>query len=116
MEEERGRVFLVTIKQFTGPRHVMHDKIVNINHIIPKFASIVPYMCMIRRTKFGKKRTTFASVTVKHLMDPSSRTRARLTTVLYLRGLWMQQITTINIRNNGNYRQYYSIIIIFYTK
>jgi len=43
---------------------------------------------MIKPTNYGKKRTTFAEVTLKYnRMDPSSRTRARLTTVLYIRGL-----------------------------
>jgi len=62
-------------------------KIVNILRIITKFATIVPYMCIIVCTNFDKQRTTFAEVTLKNRMDPSSRTQERLTTVLYLRSL-----------------------------
>ena len=43
----------------------MFNKIININHIITKFATVVPYTCMIMCTKFGKKRTIFAEVTLK---------------------------------------------------
>jgi len=56
----------------------MFNKIVNINYIITKIRS----SCVIMCTHLGKKRTTFAKVTLKIRMDPSSRTQAWLTTVL----------------------------------
>jgi len=43
----------------------MFCKIVNTNYIITKFAAFVSYTCMIMCKKFGKKRTTFAEVTLK---------------------------------------------------
>src|SRR6218665_3436508 len=55
---------------------VMFNNIVNVNHTITKFATIVPYTCMIIYSYFGEKRTTFAEVTLKNRMSPSSRTRA----------------------------------------
>ena len=64
------------------------QQIVNINHIVTKSATFVPYTCMIICTKCGKKWTTFAEVTLKSWMDPSSRTRDRLPSVLNLRCLW----------------------------
>ena len=74
--------------EITGQRRVMFSKIVNINHTTTKFATIVPYTCVIMRTNFGKKQTTFAEVTLKHRMDPSSQTPAWLPSVLNLRCLW----------------------------
>ena len=65
----------------------MFNKIVSIIHIITKYATFVLFMCIIMWTNFGKKWTTFAEVTLKSRMDPSSRIPGRLTTVLYLRGL-----------------------------
>src|SRR6218665_1131777 len=62
-----------------GQQRVMLNKIVNIirTPTITKFGTIVPYICMIMCTNFGKKRTTFAEITLKSRMYPSSRTRAR---------------------------------------
>jgi len=68
--------------------HVMFNKIVNINRIITKFTTVVPYTCMIMCTHFGKKLTAFAEVILINQMDPSSRTRAWLTAVLDLWCLW----------------------------
>ena len=65
----------------------MFCKIVNINYIITKFATFASYTCTIMCTKFGKKQTPFAQVTIKSWMDPSSRTRNRLPSVLNLRCL-----------------------------
>jgi len=67
----------------------MFNKIVNINHIITQFATLVPCTCMIRPkcVNLGKKRTTFAEVTLKIRMDTGSRTRAWLAIILYLRRL-----------------------------
>ena len=50
-----------------GQQRVMLNKIVNIirRPTITKFGTIVPYICMIMCTNFGKKRTTFAEVTLK---------------------------------------------------
>jgi len=60
-------------------------------------ATVAPYACMIMCRNFGKNLTTFAEVTIKTRMDPSSRTRAWLTTVLYLRRLWFIYIIYILI-------------------
>jgi len=73
--------------KITGQQHVMFNKIVNMNHTITKFATVIPYTCMIMCTKFGKKQTSFAEVTLKNRIDPSSRTRAWLPSVLNLRRL-----------------------------
>jgi len=119
-DKERGRVFLVRIKQLsglgmsipklwtvyfvhsavvlceitsalstckiTGPRHVMFNKIININHIITKFATVDPSTCtcMIMCTTFGKKCTTFAEITLQNWMNQSSLTRECLMIALYL--------------------------------
>jgi len=48
-----------------GQQRVMFHKIVNINIIITKVATVVPYTCMFMCTHFGKKRTTFVEVTLK---------------------------------------------------
>src|SRR6218665_547815 len=62
--------------KITGQQRVMFNKIVNTNRTITKFATFVPYTCMILCTDFGKKRTSFAEVTLKNLMDQSLWTRA----------------------------------------
>ena len=46
-------------------QRVMLNKIVNINHTVTKFATSVPDNCMIMFTNVGKKRTTFAEITLK---------------------------------------------------
>jgi len=43
----------------------MCNKIVNINHIITKFGTVVSYTSIIICTNFGKKLPTFAEVTLK---------------------------------------------------
>jgi len=58
----------------------MFNKIEIINHIIIKFATVVPNTCMIMCPKCGKKMITAAEVTVTSRMDPRS--------VLNLRRLW----------------------------
>jgi len=75
--------------KITGQQRVMFNKIVNINSTITKFVVVVPYTCtyMIMCTNLGMKRTSFAEVTLKNRMDPSSRTRAWLPSVLNLRRL-----------------------------
>src|SRR6218665_987536 len=62
--------------KITGQQRVMFNKIVNTNRTITKFATFVPYTCMIMCTDFGKKRTSFTEVTLKNLMDQSLWTRA----------------------------------------
>jgi len=64
---------------FDSPRQqrVMLNKIININHTVTKFATVIPYTFMIMCTNFRQKRTTFAEITLKNRMDPSSRTQAR---------------------------------------
>src|SRR6218665_3238278 len=74
-------------EKITKPRHLMFNKIININHVITKFATLVPHIRIIMCTNCGKKRTTFSEVTctLNNRMDPSSLTGEWLTTVLYLR-------------------------------
>jgi len=51
--------------KITGQQRIMFNKIVNINHIITKFATFVPYTCVVMSlmcTKFGKTWTTIAEV------------------------------------------------------
>src|SRR6218665_920483 len=48
-----------------GQQRVMFNKIVKLNRIITKFATIVQYTVMIMGTHFGQKRTTSAEVTLK---------------------------------------------------
>src|SRR6218665_882242 len=43
----------------------MFNTIVNISHIITKFATFVTYTCMIMCAKYGRKPTAFAKVTLK---------------------------------------------------
>ena len=62
--------------KITGQQRVMFNKIININHTIAKYATIVPYTCIIMCTNVGKKWTTFPEVTLKILMGRSSWTRA----------------------------------------
>src|SRR6218665_1299839 len=62
--------------KITGQQRAMFNKIININHTITKFATVVPHTCMIMCTNFGKKRTTFAEVTLRNRLDPSSQTHA----------------------------------------
>jgi len=53
----------------------MFNKIVNINRIITKFTTFVPYTCMIMCTKFGKKWTLYICRSyIKRRRNPSSRT------------------------------------------
>src|SRR6218665_1957905 len=56
--------------------------------IFTKFAAVVPYTFMIMCTNFGKKLTDLICRSyIKNQMDPSSRTRAWLPSVLNLRRL-----------------------------
>jgi len=94
--------------KINGQQHVMFNKIANINHTITKFAPVVPYTCALMCTNFGKKRTSFAEVTLKNRMDPSSRTRAWLPSVLNLRRLWnklkeLNMWTTIDSRHSSHF-------------
>ena len=54
-------------------------------HIITKFNTVVSLVCQSMCKNVGKTRTTFVNVTLKHLMDPRSLTRAWLPSVLNLR-------------------------------
>ena len=75
--------------KISGPRRVMLNKIVNINHSHYQIRN----SCSINLYDYAYQlweetdHINFAAVTLNSRMDPSSRTRARLTTVLYLRGL-----------------------------
>jgi len=42
----------------------MFNKIINLNHIITKFATFVPHTCLIMGKKIGRKWTTFAEITL----------------------------------------------------
>src|SRR6218665_246515 len=83
------RHVLRNICKTTGLKRIMFNKIVNINDINTKFATIARYTCIIICTKFCKNRTTFAEVrpTLKNRMDLSSWTRAWLPPVLNFRCL-----------------------------
>ena len=52
--------------KITSPRRVMFNKIVNINHIVTKFAPLVLYTFAIMYANVWKKLTTFAEVTLKY--------------------------------------------------
>jgi len=66
----------------------MFNKTGNINHTVNIRATVVQIVHMSVCIKFGSKRTNFLKVIVEQPMDPSSRTRDRLPSVLNLRGLW----------------------------
>jgi len=85
----------------------MFNKIVNINYIITKIATVVPYTCMIMCTNFGKKQSTFAEVTLKNRMDPSSQTRESLMAVLDLRRLYFEGIHSFNPSSNDSNRKFF---------
>jgi len=86
--------------KITAQQRIMFNKIVR-NHIINKFPTFVPYTCMIRCKKFGKKRTTFCKSYTKKLNGPKFADD-RLPSVLNLRCLWilptydsLQHISTV---------------------
>ena len=88
MDASQNKHIHIYICKITGPRRVMFNKIVNINHNITKFTSyvtgVVLNTCMIMCTNFGKKRSKFTQISLKNRMDLSSRTRAWLRTFLDL--------------------------------
>jgi len=49
----------------------MFSKIVNINHTITEFATIVSNTCVIMSPISDNNWTTFAEFTLKNLMDPT---------------------------------------------